>query len=278
MEDNRFKYDVALSFSGDDRPYVKEVANLLIANGIKVFYDESEKESYWGKNLYIHLQRIYRDLARFTIIFISKSYSRRVWTNHEMQAAQARALSENKEYILPARFDDTPIPGLLETISYIDISQLTPTEFVEIIKGKLKQEIVTKRERISKVDNEVCKILIKREKKLGGSAVGFRIRVNQTEIGSIWNGETTEFTLEKGDNYIQIFYANKGEERNRHGGKTGKTYWVTGSSDIINIPFQKRKKYILQCGYKPTGILGFFFSKGEGNLFLHIENIVEIKK
>lgn len=33
------KFDIALSFAGEDRPYVQEVANILRNRGISVFYD-----------------------------------------------------------------------------------------------------------------------------------------------------------------------------------------------------------------------------------------------
>ena len=46
------KYDIALSFAGDDRGYVEQVADALKSNGIKVFYDRYERVALWGKDLY----------------------------------------------------------------------------------------------------------------------------------------------------------------------------------------------------------------------------------
>ena len=34
-----YKYDIALSFAGEDREYVEKVATLLKENGVRVFYD-----------------------------------------------------------------------------------------------------------------------------------------------------------------------------------------------------------------------------------------------
>lgn len=54
-------------------------------------------------------------------MFVSRNYAERVWTNHERQAAQARALREsNVEYILPVRLDDTEVPGLLPSTAYVE--------------------------------------------------------------------------------------------------------------------------------------------------------------
>jgi len=35
-----YKYDVTLSFAGEDRVYVEKTAQILVDNGIKVFYDK----------------------------------------------------------------------------------------------------------------------------------------------------------------------------------------------------------------------------------------------
>lgn len=130
-------YDVALSFAGEDRTYVETVASILKTRGVRVFYDDYEKVDLWGKDLYEHLAAVYSSQARFTVMFISKHYAAKVWTRHERRSAQARALSENREYILPARFDDTEVEGLLPTIGYVDLRRTTPEQLADLIVGKL---------------------------------------------------------------------------------------------------------------------------------------------
>lgn len=130
-------YDIALSFAGEDREYVDRVANLLRQRGVRVFYDSFEEADLWGKDLYTHLSEIYRERARFTVMFISEAYARKRWTNHERMAAQARAFQEAQEYILPARFDNTDIPGVLPTVGYISLKNRSPEDFVSIITKKL---------------------------------------------------------------------------------------------------------------------------------------------
>jgi hypothetical protein len=46
-------------------------------------------------------------------------------------------LRENSEYILPARFDDTKVPGLRSTIAYVDLRQVPLSEFVKLITEKV---------------------------------------------------------------------------------------------------------------------------------------------
>jgi hypothetical protein len=134
-----FAYDVCLSFAGEDRAYVNRVATYLKSQDVRVFYDRFEQTTLWGKDLYAHLDEIYRNKARFCVMFISEAYGRKLWTNHERQSAQARAFRNPQEYILPARFDDTPIPGLRETAGYIDLTQYTSTAFAKLIIDKIRE-------------------------------------------------------------------------------------------------------------------------------------------
>lgn len=134
---NEFEYDVCLSFAGEQRKYVEEVARELVAHGVRVFFDDYEKAELWGKDLYSHLDEIYQHLCRYCILFASREYADKVWTNHERRGAQARALQEKQEYILPARFDDTPIPGLPDTVHYIDLRQTSPSKLSALVVQKL---------------------------------------------------------------------------------------------------------------------------------------------
>ncbi len=136
MSDSK-EYDIALSFAGEDRAYVEMVADGLRTRGIKVFYDNYETSDLWGKDLYSHLTSIYKDKAEYTLLFISKHYREKLWTKLERRAAQARAFTENQEYILPARFDDTEIEGILPTVGYIDLRRHSPEEVCVLVCKKL---------------------------------------------------------------------------------------------------------------------------------------------
>jgi len=136
---NKFEYDVALSFAGEDRVYVEKVAKYLKEKVIKVFYDDYEKTGLWGKDLYVYLDEVYQKKARYCVMFLSCHYAEKLWTNHERKSAQARAFIEKGEYILPARFDNTEIPGISPTIGYIDLRSLEPDKFGKLIMEKLKK-------------------------------------------------------------------------------------------------------------------------------------------
>jgi hypothetical protein len=131
------QFDVALSFAGEDRQYVEEVAHTLKRMGFRVFYDKYERVTLWGKNLYDYLTDLYQNKARHTVIFCSKDYAEKLWTNVERKSAQAKAFKSSEEYILPARFDDTEIPGILPTVGYIELNEYRPKEFAQLVKNKI---------------------------------------------------------------------------------------------------------------------------------------------
>lgn len=75
------------------RFYVERIAKILRNQHIRVFYDYFETSGLWGKNLYQYLQAIYRDQAKYCVIFFIKNYLKKSWTRHELKQAQERAFS-----------------------------------------------------------------------------------------------------------------------------------------------------------------------------------------
>ncbi len=132
-----YKYQIALSFAGEDRAYAEELAEILSSKNISVFYDKYEKAQLWGKDLYQHLQKVYKDMAQYCVVFLSNSYAEKLWTKHELKQAQARAFKESEEYILPIKIDSTEIPGINETIGYIDLREDSISTVADLILQKL---------------------------------------------------------------------------------------------------------------------------------------------
>jgi len=132
-------FHIALSFAGEDRDVAQKIAKSLVEGGYDVFYDDFEKADLWGKDLYVHLNDLYSKRSKFCLMIISKSYANKLWTNHERRAAQAKAFRQNEEYILPLRLDDTEIPGINETIGYVDYNKTSFPELISLLKQKINK-------------------------------------------------------------------------------------------------------------------------------------------
>jgi TIR domain len=125
MDARVYEFDVALSFAGEDRAHAEGLAKLLRDSDVRVFYDEFVKSTLWGKDLYQHLETIYKDQAKYCVVFVSEAYIKKNWTKHELRQAQARSFASDREYILPLRVDDAVLPGLPPTIGYLDLRSTT---------------------------------------------------------------------------------------------------------------------------------------------------------
>ena len=133
----RYRWDVALSFAGAQRDYVEQVARALRAREVCCFYDADEQIDLWGRYLAEELPIIYAEQAAAVVVFISAEYAARDYTRLERRAALDRAVRERREYVLPARFDDTPLPGLLSGMVAVDLRGRTPQQFAAMIADKL---------------------------------------------------------------------------------------------------------------------------------------------
>jgi hypothetical protein len=159
------KYDVAISFAGEQREEAKTIAECLRKASIKVFYDRYEKATLWGKNLYSHLSNLYQNEAKYCIVLASKEYAQKTWTTLELQSAQARALKEKgREYILPVQFDKTFIPGVLGTIGYLDYHAEGPEGVCLALLEKIGRRIPLRRTGKKASRSQVPIILSLREK------------------------------------------------------------------------------------------------------------------
>jgi len=131
------RWDVALSFAAEQRDHVEQVARTLKAQGVRCFYDADEQIDLWGKYLAEELPAIYGERAATAVIFVSAEYAARDWTRLERRTSLNRAVREKREYVLPARFDDTPLPGLLSDMVAVDLRGRTPEQFATMIIAKL---------------------------------------------------------------------------------------------------------------------------------------------
>jgi len=136
-----YEFEVAISFAGEDRAVAEQLATFLKNADVPVFYDEWEQEKLWGKDLYQHLQSVYKDKANYCVVLTSKHYVKNNWPKHELQQAQARAFEENREYILPIKLDETVLPGVNHTIGYIDLRHHSIDKVANLLLKKLGHDI-----------------------------------------------------------------------------------------------------------------------------------------
>lgn len=115
-----YEYDIALSFAGENREVVEKIATILRENGVSIFYDNFEKHKLWGKRLSQYFQETYGKNTHFVVLFISKEYSAKDWTDFEFTIAHIESKNRKTEFILPVHIDNTQLEGLPHDMAYLD--------------------------------------------------------------------------------------------------------------------------------------------------------------
>jgi hypothetical protein len=133
VEPSPKKYATALSYAGQQREYVQNVSRRLKERGVPHYFDRDNQAAMLGKHLAEELPRIYEDDARTVVMFISADYAAKDWPRLERRASFSRAAKELSPYVLPARFDDTKLPGLVGDVVYVDLSEMSPVAFADLI-------------------------------------------------------------------------------------------------------------------------------------------------
>ncbi len=137
-----YDFDFALSFACEDRSFAVQLAALLKGEGARVFYDMDFTADLLGKDLYQEFQRVYGENSKFFVPFISKHYIEKKWPKHELKQAQARDFKSDEEYILPLRIDDSKLPGLNDTVGYLDLRSTSIPEVAKLCMQKLNGNLV----------------------------------------------------------------------------------------------------------------------------------------
>lgn len=133
------EFDFAVSYAGPDQPFVEEVVSALRARGLRVFFAPDEQADMLGRNLLDYLHEVYLSKAKYCLLFASKYYAERKWTNKvERTAAQERALGQDDRYIIPIRLDDTKITAL--SGNTLDIRNASPKRVADLCVAVLLRD------------------------------------------------------------------------------------------------------------------------------------------
>src|SRR5947209_1291371 len=140
IEDLTFR--VALSFPGERRGYVSDVAAALkrrLRRGL-VFYDKDFTSQLARPNLDTLLQEIYRHNSELVVVFLSKEYDKKDWCGLEWRAIREIMMErENSAHsIMLMRFDEAPVEGVFKHDGYIDLNAYSPSDAANLILQRVE--------------------------------------------------------------------------------------------------------------------------------------------
>ncbi len=138
VEEMRFK--VALSFPGERRPYISEVAAELKRRLPKgaLFYDRDFTAQLARPNLDTLLQKIYLNNSDLVVVFLSSEYEEKEWCGLEWRAIRAIIKNKSDHAVMLMRFDQTTIQGSLSIDGYVDLQEYGPVEVARMIVERVR--------------------------------------------------------------------------------------------------------------------------------------------
>jgi len=114
---DEFQYDVFLSHSAKDKTVVRELAERLRKDGLKVWFDESEIKP--GDSIQARIEEGLEH-SRVLVLCMSANAFGSDWAQLESQTFRFRDPLNKQRRFIPLRLDDTPIKGSLAQFLYIN--------------------------------------------------------------------------------------------------------------------------------------------------------------
>jgi hypothetical protein len=132
-ESNNF--EIALTFAGENRNYVEQVATeleLTLGKG-KVFYDNFFQADLARLDLDVFLQDIYHNKSNFIVVFLSNNYSEKEWCGLEWRSIRDLIKRKEGEKIILVKMEDFNLDGIFSIDGYLSGISNNPEEISKLI-------------------------------------------------------------------------------------------------------------------------------------------------
>jgi len=128
-------FKVALSFPGEKRSYVEQVATGLKESlgTDSVFYDFDYQSQLCQPNADIILQNIYHRQSQLIVVFLCKEYSEKEWCGLELRAIRDLIKTKQDNRLILVRFDNEHVDGFFSIDGYLDANKFSPSEISSFV-------------------------------------------------------------------------------------------------------------------------------------------------
>ncbi len=128
-------FDVALSFPGEVRGLVEEVAKELegLIGPNRYFYDFNYTSQLARPSLDLLLQDIYLKRSKLVVVFLSGDYQTKDWCGIEFRAIRDIIFAREDHRIMFVRTDGGAVGGVFKTDGFIDATRFSAKQIAEFI-------------------------------------------------------------------------------------------------------------------------------------------------
>ncbi len=133
MSDSRtFEYDVFISHSSKDKPVVRELAERLKNDGLKVWFDEWEIKP--GDPISIKIERGLEQSRTLVLVMSANAFASE-WVTLERHTALFRDPTNARRRFVPLRLDDAEIRDTLRQFAYVDWRERSEEEYAKLLES-----------------------------------------------------------------------------------------------------------------------------------------------
>ncbi|HLK55897.1 MAG TPA: TIR domain-containing protein, partial [Chthonomonadaceae bacterium] len=125
-----FAYDVFLSHSSQDKPAVRELAQRLQADGLRVWLDEWEIQP--GDMIGLQIEKGLEQ-SRTLILVMSQNAFASEWVTLERHTVLFRDPTNKDRRFIPLLLDQTDIPDILRQFAYVDWREPTDQQYARLL-------------------------------------------------------------------------------------------------------------------------------------------------
>jgi len=135
------RFAIALSFPGERRDYVEQVAKALLPafGGERIFYDAWHESSIIGFASNRKLQDIYANDSDLIVPFFCEDYHRKEWCGVEWRAIEELLFDKQLDRVFPFRFDHVKIPGTFKQDIFPIVSKRSPEDVARLIVERYRE-------------------------------------------------------------------------------------------------------------------------------------------
>lgn len=134
-----FKFDIAISYAGEEEGIAEDLHRILRENDIEVFFAKPCKVYLFGKRLTPEIKNAFGPYTKFVVPIISKHYIEKYWPKLEFRIAKEEEKHRRFEFILPILLDDIQLEDLETDLVYINLRKEGIFSSADTIIKKLRE-------------------------------------------------------------------------------------------------------------------------------------------
>ena len=137
MSSKRFR--IALSFAGERRDFVAQVAEILAKQlgKDKILYDKYYEAEFAKPRLALSLPELYHQQTDLIVVVFCPDYRKKEWCGLEWDAIYGLIKQEREDEIMLSRFEKAEGRGLYGLAGFVELDDKTPAQFAQLILQRL---------------------------------------------------------------------------------------------------------------------------------------------